>query len=127
MLSTDFTSSRVIYDHEEAILTADVLDKSIISIDSSGVIIIRNINTPLDTETKITANLNGEDELETAIIKFNKADHDIFFLIVIDSFYVYQRNGTIINEISINDDLEIDYVFQNKDCIMVALETGSIN
>ena len=126
MMNSDFSNPRVLYDHEEAIINADICEKSIISIDSSGIILIRNIKSPADVESRIEVNLQGEEELETAIIKFNKADSDTFFLVTLDSFYVYQKSGTIINEISIDDELEIDFVYQHKDCILVALETGSI-
>lgn len=36
------------------------------------------------------------------------------------------KTGTIINEISLDEDLEIDLVFQHKDWILIALEDGWI-
>lgn len=74
MLNSDFSHPKVFYDHEESILSADVCEDMIISIDSNGVILIRNINKPVDIEHRIEINLGGEDYLEHAIIKFNKAD-----------------------------------------------------
>lgn len=115
MHNSDFAHPKVIYDHEEAILSADVCQKSIISIDANGLILIRSIDNPAEIENKIQLNLKGLDYLEHAIIKFNQADPFTFFLVWEQSFYVYEKSGVIINEISLDNDLEIDYVFQHKD------------
>mmetsp|Transcript_28407 Transcript_28407/g.25135 ORF Transcript_28407/g.25135 Transcript_28407/m.25135 type:complete len:140 (+) Transcript_28407:410-829(+) len=115
MANSDFSHPQVFYDHEEAILSADVCKKSIISIDANGIILIRDITNPANIEERIELNLQGEDYLEHAIIKFNKADPFTFFLVYNDSFFVYEKSGTIINEISLDNELEIDLVFQHKD------------
>jgi factor associated with neutral sphingomyelinase activation len=126
MSNSDFAHPKVFYDHEEAILSADVCKNSIISIDANGVILIRDVTKPGEIETRIELNLKGEDYLEHAIIRFNKADPCTFFLVWNDSFYVYEKSGVIINEISLDDEQEIDYVFQHKDCILIAQENGVI-
>jgi len=124
--NTDFLHPKVFYDHEEGILNADVCKDSVISIDANGVILIRDVNNPTEIESRIELNLKGEDYLEHAIIKFNKADPFTFFLVWNDSFYVYEKSGTIINEISVDPDLEIDFVYQHKDWILIAQENGAI-
>lgn len=57
---------------------------------------------------------SGE-EIEHAIIKFNKADPFTFLLVYDDAFFIYEKSGTIINEISIDRDLGIELIFQHKD------------
>lgn len=89
-------------------------------------ILIRNINKPADIENRIEIDLKSESYLEHAIIRFNKADSMTFFLVMNGSFFVYEKNGTIINEISLDDEQEIDFVYQHKDCILIALENGTI-
>lgn len=116
MLNSDFSHPKVYYDHEDEILSADVCQKSIISIDANGIILLRDITRPGEIQKKIEVNLKDNDFLEHAIIKFNKADSYTFFLVIKDSFYIYEtNNGSIINELSLEEGLEIDLVFQHKD------------
>ena len=91
MLNHDFSHPQVFYDHEEAILSADVCQKSIISIDANGVILIRDISNPANIEEKIELKLNNQEYLDHAIIKFNKADPFTFFVVYNDSFFVYEK------------------------------------
>lgn len=91
MLDHDFSHPQVFYDHEEAILSADVCQKSIISIDANGVILIRDISNPANIEEKIELKLNNQEYLDHAIIKFNKADPFTFFVVYNDSFFVYEK------------------------------------
>lgn len=126
MLNSNFSHPKVFYDHEDAIISADVCEKSIISIDGNGVILIRNIMKPGDIENKIELDLKNDDYLERAIIKFNKADSMTFFLVLNGNLFVYEKNGVIINEISVDEEKEIDFIYQHKDCILIALEDGTI-
>lgn len=112
---TNFLHPKVFYDHEEGIISADVCKNSVISIDANGVILIKDLKKPTDIDTRIELDLKGEDYLEHAIIRFNKADPFTFFLVWNNSFYVYEKSGVIINEISLDEEQEIDFVFQHKD------------
>ena len=97
-----------------------------VSIDGNGIILIRNITKPAEIENRIELDLKGEDYLDRAIIKFNKADSMTFFLVLNGNFFVYEKSGVIINEISAGDEKEIDFIYQHKDWILIALEDGTI-
>jgi factor associated with neutral sphingomyelinase activation len=124
--TTNFSHPKVFYDHEEGIISADVCKNSVISIDANGVILIKDLKKPNDIDTRIELDLKGEDYLEHAIIRFNKADPFTFFLVWNNSFYVYEKSGVIINEISLDEEQEIDFVFQHKDWILIAQENGVV-
>lgn len=115
MMNSDFANPQVFYDHEGSIISADVCKNSIISIDENGIILIRDITNPANIEERIEVKLKDGNELDHAIIKFNKADPFTFFVVYEDAFFVYEKSGTIINEISIDGDLGIEQVFQHKD------------
>lgn len=127
MVNSDFSHPKVYYDHEGEILSADVCKNSIISIDENGIITIRNLSNPGQIESKIELNLHGEDGIDHAIIKFNKADPFTFFLVHNDALFVYEsKSGKILNEISLDEDQEIDLIYQHKDCILIAQADGTI-
>jgi hypothetical protein len=91
MLDSDFTRPKIFYDHEDAIISADVCENYIISIDSLGVIHIRNMNCPDEIENTINIDMKDEEYIENAIVRFNKADAWTFFLVLNECFYVYEK------------------------------------